>query len=202
MSRRVTTPQDISAVISLYNAKYRVSEIVRLTGVGQRTVYRLINDYVATNEQVLPVPKSRPGRPKLVSPRTQKVLKKQVNENPRLTARELKQRNPQSLSHVSVRTIQQVLHDLSFRSYRAHRKPPLTNHQKAKKYATWDGQGWGHVEDTSRQDREKKWIEGRSGEEVWVQRFREGGETKHVKVYVDTITFVYPNWPCSGLKYL
>lgn len=149
MSRRFTNREDIASVISLYKASHKVSEIVEITGVCRRSVYRLIERYKESGEQNLPVPKPRSGWPKLTSPRTRKVINRQVNANPRLTARGLKQTSQQLLGNVLIRSIQQFLHDdLGYRSYRAHRQPLLTAAQTlkrfrfAKKYSVWSEDNW------------------------------------------------------------
>ena len=149
MSRRSTTKEDIKAVITLYKAKHKVSEIVTLTGMCKRSVQRFIKKFKDSDETLTPVPKPKTGRPKLISRRTGKVLNRQVSRNPRSTARELKETNPHLLGNVSVRSIQQFLHDdLGYRSYRARRKPLLTAVQKAKrlkfaeKYSVWSDEDW------------------------------------------------------------
>ncbi|KAG7165129.1 putative Transposable element Tcb1 transposase-like 8, partial [Homarus americanus] len=100
----------------------------------------------------LPAPLPKSGRPKLLSPRTLKVISRQVWSNPSLTAREVKERNPRLLSHVSLRYVQQALHNgLGFKSFRARRKPLLTKRQKenrvkfCKKYEVWDLETWRSV---------------------------------------------------------
>lgn len=152
MSRRSTKREDVASVIALFKAKHKVSEIVEITGVCQRSVYRLIEQFKESGYAQLPVPKPRPGRPRLTSPRTRKVINRQVCANPRLTAREIKQNNPQLLGNVSIRSIQDLLHDdLGYRSYRARRKPLLTKVQKlkrlrfAKKYIVWSEDDWRRV---------------------------------------------------------
>ncbi|MPD06228.1 hypothetical protein E2C01_102025 [Portunus trituberculatus] len=55
-----------------------------------------------------------------MSKRTLKVLQRQVEAEPGITAKELKEKNPQLLQNVSVRTIQRRLKDdLCY----AHRAP-------------------------------------------------------------------------------
>ena len=149
MSRRSTTKEDIAAVIALYRVKHKVSEIVTLTGMCKRSVQRFIKKFKDSDRTLTPVPKPKTGRPKLISRRTGKVLNRQVSHNPRSTARELKETNPNLLGNVSVHNIQQFLHDdLGYRSYRARRKPLLTAVQKAKrvkfakKYSVWSDEDW------------------------------------------------------------
>ena len=149
MSRRSTTKEDIAAVIALYRVKHKVSEIVTLTGVCKRSVQRFIKKFKDSDETLIPVPQPTTGRPQLISKRTGKVLNRHVSHNPWSTARELKETNPDLLGNVSVRNIQQFLHDdSSYNSYRARRKPLLTTVQKAKrlkfakKYSVWSDENW------------------------------------------------------------
>ena len=152
MPYRTTSKEDTVAVIALYKGDKTVKEIVELTGVKVRTVQRLIKSFVDNGEAFLPTPKPKPGRPALISPRTKVIINRQVNNNPRLTAREVKQNNPQLLDKVSTRTVSKCLHDdLGYRSYRARRKPLTTKKQKekrlafAKKYSEWSVEQWKSV---------------------------------------------------------
>ncbi|KAG7169811.1 putative Transposase-containing protein 22, partial [Homarus americanus] len=135
MSRRVTTRDDIAVVIALYKANHVLREISAQTGVALRVVQNLVKRFRDLGEDELPAP-----------------LSKSVRSNPSLTAREVKERNPHLLSHVSLRCVQQALHDdLGFKSFRARRKPLLTKRQKenrvkfCKKYEVWDFETWRSV---------------------------------------------------------
>ncbi|KAG7169767.1 putative Transposase-containing protein 25 [Homarus americanus] len=115
------------------------------TGVRLRVVQKLVKRFRELGEDVLPAPLPKSGRPKLWSPWTLKVISRQVRSNPALTAREVKEKKPRLLCHVSLRCVQQALHDdLGFKSFRARRKPLLTKRQKenrvkfCKKYEVWD----------------------------------------------------------------
>ncbi|KAG7168247.1 hypothetical protein Hamer_G030374 [Homarus americanus] len=74
MSRRVTTRDDIAAVIALYKANHVPREISAQTGVALRAVQNLVKRFhdLGEDESTAPLPKS--GRPKLVSPWTLKVI--------------------------------------------------------------------------------------------------------------------------------
>ena len=68
---------------------------------------------------------------KKTRPRTLNILKRQVDNEPSITARQLKEMNPNLLSNVSIRTIQRRLHvDLEFRRQVAKRKPLITARQQ------------------------------------------------------------------------
>jgi len=152
MARRVTTKQDISAVVSLYKGGKKTPEIVEITQLHERTVQRLIAKFQENGENYDPVPKPRSGRPRLVSKRSLGVVRRQVEANPRLTARELKESNPNILGGVSIRCVQKILHDdLGYRSCRPRRKPLVTAAQKhkrlqfCKKYGVWNEEDWEKV---------------------------------------------------------
>ena len=76
--------------------------------------------------------KPLPGRPRLTLPRTLNILKWQVEADPTLTARQLKERNPLLLDKVGVRTIQKRLKlDLGYKRMVAKKRPAITAKQKA-----------------------------------------------------------------------
>ena len=66
MARRSTSKEDVFAVISLYKAEHNVADIARYTGIHHRTAQRLIKQFKDDNEDELPTPKPRPGRPPLL----------------------------------------------------------------------------------------------------------------------------------------
>ncbi|KAG7175977.1 Transposable element Tc1 transposase-like 15 [Homarus americanus] len=139
MSRRVTTRDDIAAVIALYKANHVLREISAQTGVALRVVQTLVKRFRDLGEDELPAPLPKSGRPKLLFPRTLKVISRQVWSNPSLTAREVREKPPSSESR------------LGYKSFRARRKPLLTKRQKenrvkfCKKYEVWDLETWRSV---------------------------------------------------------
>ncbi|KAG7177856.1 Transposable element Tc1 transposase-like 1, partial [Homarus americanus] len=145
VSWRVTTRDDIAAVIALYKANHVLREILAQTGVALRVVQNLVKCFRELGEGKLPAPLPKSGRPKLLSPRALRLFLDKY-------AREVKERNPRLLSHVSLSCVQQALHDdLGFKSFRARRKPLLTKRQKenrvkfCKKYEVWDLETWRSV---------------------------------------------------------
>lgn len=102
-----------------------------------------------SGEAIPPTPLPKPGRPRKTTFRTRQLISRQVSKDPRLTARDLKEKNPQLLADVSVRSVQQLLHDdLGYRSFCARKKPLLTALQKkkrvnfCKKYLAWSEEQW------------------------------------------------------------
>ncbi|MPC63203.1 hypothetical protein E2C01_057297 [Portunus trituberculatus] len=84
----------------------------------------LIKHFKETREPsaLAPLPKS--GRPYKTTLKTCALISMQVAKEPRLTAWEIKEKNPQLLEYVSVRSVQDILfNDLVYKCYRARKKP-------------------------------------------------------------------------------
>lgn len=136
----------------MYRGERTVTDIATLTGLHRRTIQRLIAQFKDNDEEFLPVPKPRSGRPPKVSKRTKQVMNRQISANPRLTARQLKNNNPHLLNHVSVRCVQKILHDeLGYKSFKARKKPMLSVRQRqnrvnwCKRYKHWTVEDWKKV---------------------------------------------------------
>ena len=152
MCGKPTSPTTIQVVIDLHRVGHSAKEICELKGLKQRTVYDLIKKFRDSGSADLPLPKKAPGKTPKTSPRTRKVLARQLERSPGLTARELKEQNPLLLRDVSIRCVQETLkRDLKFKSYRARKKPLITEKQKAKRklfcknHKDWDTEKWRSV---------------------------------------------------------
>ena len=151
MSKVRTSSEKISAVVELYKAGIKNEQISAQTGVKVRTVRNLIARFKEGGGRSLPVHRHGGGKPRKISPITQRSLQRQVRRNPTLTARALKEQNQQTLGEVSIRTIQETLHDAGYRKVAARRKPAITPSQRkkriafAKKYSEWDLAKWRSV---------------------------------------------------------
>ena len=146
------TKEQIKVIVSLHKAERPVREIARIVGVMRRCVQKWRRKFRMGGEVVTPQQKKRPGRVRKTSSRTLNVVKRQVDACPQITARELREQNPQLLGQVSVRTVQRRLHnDLEFRRRRALKKPLTTPRQQelrvafATKYLQWDMAKWQQV---------------------------------------------------------
>lgn len=100
----------------------------------------------------VPRAKPRPGRPTKISPHTSKVIRREVVKDPTITAKEIKEDNPNLLGDAHIRIVQRHLHDkLGYRSFRAMVKPLLTLKQRvnrvvfAKGLKEWDEAKWRSV---------------------------------------------------------
>lgn len=138
------TQGTITRIDTLYKAGYSVTEIVKETGVSQRSARRWVKKCRESSQLITPTQSKRPGLAPKLSTRTLKALKRQLNTRPTLTARQLKEENPALLGNVSVRTVSRnVQEKLDLPSRVAARKPLLTvTHKRnrvafAKKCSTW-----------------------------------------------------------------
>ena len=152
MSKKYTSHDDIIRVIQCHRDGLTTKEIEASVGVKQRTVQNLIKKYKASGSKDLPLHSHGGGHSPKVSPRTLSLLKRRVETNPALSAKQLKVENPNLLGETSVRTVQRCLHDkLGFKKVTARRKPLITDRQRknrlafAKKYADWDLVKWREV---------------------------------------------------------
>ena len=83
----------------------------------------------ARSKNIVGVPKRQPdsGSPKKVSYRMLTKIKKDIFDNPVLTANQIKVKDPRLLSQVSLRTIRRVLLEyLNLKARVAAKKPALT----------------------------------------------------------------------------
>ncbi|KAG7172334.1 putative Transposase-containing protein 10, partial [Homarus americanus] len=141
MSRRVTTRDDIAAVIALYKANHVLREISAQTGVALRVVQNLVKRFRDLGEDELPALSlvglnyCLHGHLRLFLDKFGPIPHSQHRETP-----------------VLLRCVQQALHDdLGFKSFHARRKPLLTKRQKenrvkfCKKYEVWDLETWRSV---------------------------------------------------------
>ncbi|KAG0717578.1 hypothetical protein GWK47_054126 [Chionoecetes opilio] len=146
------TKDQIKVIVSLHKAERPFEEIAKIVGVTRRCVQKWVKKFRDDGGVATPEHKNRPGRERKTSQRTLNVMKRQVDAQPQITARELKEKNSQLLECVSIRTVQRCLHDnLEFRRRRARKKPLTTlRHQVlrvgfAKKYLHWDMPKWQQV---------------------------------------------------------
>ncbi|KAG0714558.1 Transposable element Tcb1 transposase [Chionoecetes opilio] len=95
-----------------------------------------------------PSQKLRPGHPRKISHRSVNVPKRSLESTPRVTARVLKENNPEVFGAVSVRIVSRRVHELGYTSQKPLKKPLLTRAQRArrvtftKKYLAWTDGDW------------------------------------------------------------
>ena len=96
--------------------------------------------------------KKPPGRPRKTSPRTLNIIRRELDSNPRLTVRQIKENNPLLLSNVSYTAVHNRIHkDLDFSHRTALKKPLVTHRQKrnrikfANEKQLWSNAKWKKV---------------------------------------------------------
>ena len=166
-----TPHDDIVRVIECFKAGLKTREIVEQTGVKIRTVQLLIKKYKDGGCTELPTHKPLPGKPRLISPRTMKLIKRQVDQSPSTSMKAIKFKNPQLLGNVSVRTVQRRLsQDLGYKKVAPTRKPDISKKQVikrkafAKKYKDWTPQQWREV---LWSDEATFYVSDTAGKKVW-----------------------------------
>ena len=119
---------DIGGIASLCKAGHPNRYISDLTGISLRTVQHWTKTFRDNDfKEIEPLHKKYLGKQPKVGKMTIALLKREVDKSPRITARQLKERNPQLLSHVSVRTVRRILQrDLLYKYRCAWKKPSHT----------------------------------------------------------------------------
>lgn len=105
------TSDQISSIVSLHKAKQSGREIAKIVGVSERTVRNWVGKFKSGGGIQTPSKKRRPGKAKKISLRTRNVIKWQIDADPHVTSRVLKEKNPRLLENVSQRTVRRCLHD-------------------------------------------------------------------------------------------
>ena len=142
-------------IVALHDAGLSCSDIATKLKRSKRTIERLVfsdqkPEMIRTGQATPPKPKS--GRPKCTSAHLDRLIKRAITENPRLSATALKTQFAEELQGVAIRTIQYRLKvDLGFDSRHAAQKPLLTAAMKkkrmafAKKHQSWSVEDWKKV---------------------------------------------------------
>ena len=143
--------QTIAQIIALKKSGSQTKEIAELIGVSPRSVRTWYKKFRENGGVDTPTHKTRPGRDKKTSRRCMNIVKRQLESNPRITARTLKELNPEVFGEVSVRTVNRRIAELGYTSHRPVKKPLLTLKQRkkrvaiARKYQAWDSDQWMRV---------------------------------------------------------
>ena len=103
--RTILKPPDIAAIAYLAKAGHKPTYISETTGISLCSCERWSKAFHDNNFQDLPLPKKPPGKARKVSPRGVSILRREVEKNPRITAKQLKDQNPDILGNVSVSTV-------------------------------------------------------------------------------------------------
>ncbi|MPC40780.1 Transposable element Tcb1 transposase [Portunus trituberculatus] len=146
------TSDQISNIVTLHKQNHSTQEIAKTVGVSQRSVQRWVMKYKRGGRSETPTHKNKPGRPKKTSARILDVIRKQVENNPHISSREIKEKNQFLLANVSERTVRQRLREgIGCKGCRSSSEPAFTPKQIRKriqfcqKYALWDVSRWRRV---------------------------------------------------------
>ncbi|XP_068226262.1 uncharacterized protein [Palaemon carinicauda] len=148
-----TGRDNIVKLIELHKVGKNNREIANQTGVTESTVSRLLKKWRAEGGgDKVPVHKHAGGKALKISPKALKLLKRELDITPSITAKELKNKNPKLLGDVSVRTIQENIQKrLNYSKVKARVKPLVTAKQGrrrvqfAKGHKDWDLVQWHKV---------------------------------------------------------
>lgn len=139
-------------IIAWRDENVTIKDICARSARGKTSVMKVLSEAKGLPPGGLPVRKPRSGRPRSTSKGTDKLIKREVLKNPRLTAAELKNIHPDVLRNVSVRTIQHRLQrDLDMPCRIAAQKPLLTARMVkqrmcfARQYKDWTPAQWSKV---------------------------------------------------------
>ena len=107
----------IVSIITLYIKSYKCKDLATRVGIGVREVQKWTKKFRDGGGEDIPIPKPRSGRPRKISNRTTKAIRRQLDKNLTLTARKLKENNHALLQDVFVRCISDHLRkDLQYRN--------------------------------------------------------------------------------------
>ena len=146
------TSAEKARIIAWREENVPIKEICNRSGRGKATVMRLLSSAKGLPPNVVPEHKIIAGRPRKTTKATDKLLKREVLKNPRVTSGQLKADHPEVLQNVSVRTVQHRLQkDLLLPCRTAARKPLLNERMRkarlafANKYKHWTSEQWSTV---------------------------------------------------------
>ena len=140
--------ETIAQIVALKQSGLETKEIVEQIGVSERSVRRWCAKFYRQGGVATPTHEKRHGRPVKTSPRVLNIVKRDLESNPRLSARKVKELNPEVLNNVSVRTVGRRINKLGYTSHRCIKKPLLTRKQRrkrvefCKKYSAWTDEQW------------------------------------------------------------
>ena len=130
---------DIAAISALHKAGHSTRDISDQTGVSVRQLQRYVKRITELSGNEIPATKKSPGNTRKTSLRTLRVVHREVERNPRVSARKIREDNLGLLGNVSVRTLSRRIHDdLQYLRYAARPKPVVTVAQQEKRLAFCD----------------------------------------------------------------
>ncbi|KAG0702681.1 Septin-1 [Chionoecetes opilio] len=133
MGRNKLSNEEKTRALTLLKEGASVIRVAAEVNVTRMAIYNLKKAVESLPPGTVPPRKPGSGAPKKTSPRTDKIMRREVLNDPAITAAELKKNHPALLGNVSVRTIQHRLQiSLKLPTRRAAKKPLLTEAMKKK----------------------------------------------------------------------
>lgn len=127
MPRRAQLTQDIiSKIVPLKEAGHQTCEIAENTGISRRSVRAWVARYREGGSVVTLTHKFRSGWPKKISNRAKNIVKRELEKNPHISSRLIKENNKELSANVSVRSLRRCIQSLGYKSRWALWKPILT----------------------------------------------------------------------------
>ena len=123
----------IAQNIALRESGLQTKQVAEQIGVSHRSVRRWFSKFHENGGRDLPTHAKRLGRALKTSPRAMNIVKRELESNPRMTARKLKESNPEVFGNVSIRTVNRHIETLGYTSHRAIKKPMLKLTQRRKR---------------------------------------------------------------------
>ena len=106
MTDDVSTLFLLFLVIELHKIGKTNREVGRVTGIPEKRVSALVRKWRREGCKGVPLHKHGGGPTKKVSDNTLSVIRWELNKNPSITAKQLKEQNPLLLRNVSICTVQ------------------------------------------------------------------------------------------------
>lgn len=135
-------------IVAFHQAGLKQTDIARRMVVSQSVVSRTISRWKSTGSLG---PTKQPGKPRLTSPQTDRLIKRIIVDNPRVSSGYIAAQLPPECT-VSARTVRRrLLNDFKLPSRRPARKPKLSPKNIrdrlsfAQKYKDWSREQWAKV---------------------------------------------------------
>ncbi|KAG0729791.1 Transposable element Tcb1 transposase [Chionoecetes opilio] len=152
MGRNKLSNEEKTRALTLLKEGASVIRVAAEVNVTRMAIYNQKKAVESLPPGTVPPRKPGSGAPQKTSPRTDKIMRREVLNDPAITAAELKKNHPALLGNVSVRTIQHRLQiSLKLPTRRAANKPLLTEAMKkkrlsfCKRYRQWTPEQWKKV---------------------------------------------------------
>lgn len=152
MRKKRLNQEEKARILALHEANVGWREISERTGRSKSAIFALLQRAKKLPAGTVPPPTPVPGRPRKTTPTTDKLIRREIIKNPRMTALELKKAHPDLLGNVAVRTIQERCQKHLHLPMRTPTKKPLLTKKMrqgrlafAKQHQGWTVQDWRKV---------------------------------------------------------